>query len=158
MRNRFNMTCTWLGLIGFGCAALVAVSVDRLAAAPRGSDIKIAAVVEVPDIIAVRIRHDMCPFCKKFDPQFPNLVRQATEDSVLFVTLDLSSEETQRQAALLVGALGLEKVWTGDMSKMGTIVFVDGKSKKILASTHQTDAKTVRVAMRKALALSRGDR
>ncbi len=158
MRSSLNKACTWLGCLGLGCAVLVATSADKLTAAPKGSDIKIAAQVQAPRVIAVRIRHDMCPFCKKFDPQFPALIRQATEEAVLFVTLDLSSEETQRQSALLVGALGLGEVWTGDMSKMGTIVFVDGKSKKVLSSAHQTDAKTVRVAMRKALASARGDR
>lgn len=155
MRRRITRSGTWWGLVSLGCIALAVGSVDRLDAAPRGSDIKIAAPVKVPDVIAVRIRHDMCPFCKKFDPQFPALIRQAATESVLFVTLDLSTEETQRQAALLVGALGLQEVWTGDMSKMGSIVFVDGKSKNVIGSTQQTDIKAVRVAMRKALAASR---
>ena len=157
MGKRIEESGRWLGLFSLGCVALATASVVSLDAAPRGSDMKIAAKVESPAIIAVRIRHDMCPYCKKFDPLFPALVRQAMEESVLFVTLDLSSEESQRQAALLVGALGLEKVWTGDMSKMGTITFIDGKSKKVLSSTHQTDVKTVRVAMRKALATARRD-
>ena len=43
------------------------------------------------------------------------------------------------QAALLVGALGLQDAWTGDMSKMGSIMFLDGKSKAVLASTLQSD-------------------
>ena len=106
----------------------------------------------------MRIRHDMCPYCKKFDPQFPALIRQAAAESVLFVTLDLSTEETQRQAALLVGALGIEAVWTGDMSKMGTIIFVGGESRTVIGSTPQTDVKAVRVALRKALAALRQGR
>ena len=152
MNPKLNRTCTW-GFISLGALALVALT-TTLAAAPKGSNIKVSAPVESPDIIAVRIRHDMCPFCKKFDPAYPTLIRQTKNESVLFVTLDLTSEATQKQAALMVGALGLQNVWTGDMSKMGTITFLDGKSKEILSSVHQTDMKTVRDALREAVTAS----
>ena len=124
----------------------------KAAAEARGRKIKINAIVASPRIIAVRIRHDMCPFCKGFDSQFPELIRKTKEDSVLFVTLDMTNETTQQQAALLVSALGLERVWTGDLSKMGTIVFVNGKTKQIVSTAYQVDQETVRAAMREALA------
>lgn len=149
MNTKLNCTRT-IGLISLGCLAVVALT-TALTAAPKGSNIKVTAPVESPNIIAVRIRHDMCPFCKKFDPAFPRLVRQTSDESVLYVTLDLSSEATQKQAALMVGALGLQDVWTGDMSKMGTITFVDGKSKKILSSVHQIDIKRIQNALSEAL-------
>lgn len=139
-----------LGFISLGAVAVVALT-TTLTAAPKGSNIKVTAPVESPNVIAVRIRHDMCPFCKKFDPAFPTLIRQMKSESVLFVTLDLTSEATQKQAALMVGALGLQDVWTGDMSKMGTITFVDGKSKKILSSVQQIDIKTVQNALSEAV-------
>ena len=66
-------------------------------AGSKGSDMKVAARVAVPKIIAVRIRHDMCPFCKKFDPHFSEVVQNASDESVLFVTLDLSTAATQQQ-------------------------------------------------------------
>ena len=74
----------------------------KAAAEARGRQFKISAVVTTPKIIAVRIRHDMCPFCKGFDSQFPKLIRKVKNDAVLFVTLDLTSETTQQQAAMLV--------------------------------------------------------
>lgn len=127
----------------------------KAAAEARGRKIKINAIVALPRIIAVRIRHDMCPFCKGFDSQFPELIRKTKEDSVLFVTLDMTNETTQQQAAMLVSALGLERVWTGDLSKMGTIVFVNAKTKQIVSTAYQVDQETVRAALREALASER---
>jgi hypothetical protein len=126
----------------------------REAARARGAKMKVAAPVETPDVIAVRIRHDMCPFCRGFDPQFPRIVRRFADASVLFVTLDLSSEASQRQAALMVAALGLERVWTGDMSRMGTITFVDGLSKNMISEVYMVDAATVTSSLHGAIAAS----
>lgn len=121
------------------------------AAAARGADRKVNAKVSSPGIIAVRVRHDLCPLCKELDPKFPELVRQANNESVLFVTLDLSSETTQKQAALLVGALGLQRVWTGDLSKIGSVTFLDGKSKRILSFVQTVDRKEIEAALQKAV-------
>ncbi len=140
----------WLTL---ACGAMMIGGLASIVGAgQKGADMKIAARPAVPDVIAVRIRHDMCPFCKKFDPQFSEVVDNVSDEPVLFVTLDLSTEATQQQSALLVGALGLEHIWTGDMSKIGTITFVHGSSKKTIASTHQVDLETVQAALGQALA------
>ena len=136
------------------------------AATARGANMRVSAEVKSPDIIAVRIHHDLCPFCKKLDPQFAKLTRRTSGDSVLFITLDLTSEKTQQQAALLAGALGLEELWTGDLSRIGTVTFVDGKSKRVISSLRAVDAETMRVldvkdlqtALRNAEKSLRGDR
>ena len=124
----------------------------KTAAEARGRQFKINAVVATPKIIAVRIRHDMCPFCKGFDSQFPKLIRKVKDDAVLFVTLDMTSETTQQQAAMLVRALGLDRIWTGDLSKMGTFMFVNGETKQVISSAYQVDQKTVISGLRDALA------
>ncbi len=154
MKTGMNHQRRLFGLLGLACLATVTTSAAPAVAAPKGADMKVNATVEPPGLIAVRIRHDLCPFCKAFDPQFPKLIRQTSDLAVLFVTLDLTSEATQKQAAMLVAAMGLESFWTGDLSKMGTITFVDPKTNKVLASVHQTDAKKVEAALRKALVLS----
>jgi KaiC/GvpD/RAD55 family RecA-like ATPase len=83
------------------------------------------------------------------------MVRKTKKESVLFVTLDMTNETTQRQAAMLVAALGSESVWTGDLSNMGTIIFVDGKTKQIISTEYQVDQETVLATLREAMALSR---
>ena len=161
MRKTFNATCTPFGICAVGCLAVGFLSTTLLSAgdkqpvsSAKGARMKVEAKLASPDIIAVRVRHDMCPFCKKFDPQFPKLIRQ-TNESVLFVTLDLTNESTQQQAALLVGALGLKKLWPGDMSQMGTITFVDGTSKEIISSMHMVGTKEVKAALNEAVAAVR---
>lgn len=120
-------------------------------AAARGARIKVQAKPSAPKIIAVRIRHDMCPFCKGFDPQFPKLVEQTKEESVLWITLDMSNDATQNQAALLVAAMDLENIWTGDLSRMGTITFLDAKTTRVILVTLQSEIATVKNALGKAI-------
>lgn len=165
MNSKFNHATGYLGISILLCLALAVLSpalsaagdgdqaaeAAKAAAEARGAKMKVNAPVAVPKIIALRFRHDMCPYCQNFDPNFPKLVRQTSDESVLFVTLDLTNETTQKQAALLVGALGLEHLWPGDLSKIGTIIFVDGKTKQIKSSVYQVDMKTVQAALRKAV-------
>ena len=123
----------------------------KTAAEARGRRFKINATVAPPKIIAVRIRHDMCPFCKGFDSQFPKLVHKTKADSVLFVTLDMTDETSQQQAAMLVSVMGLERAWTGDLSKMGTIMFLNGETKQVISVVYQVDEETVLKAVGDAL-------
>lgn len=97
-----------------------------------GSQFKVDARVQAPKIIGIRIHNDMCPYCKQLKPEFEKLNTKVMDASVLLVTLDLSTPATQQQAALMVGALGLESIWTGDFSRIGTVTFLDAKSKKTL--------------------------
>lgn len=158
MKLRINGVATSFGLIGLGCLAVVALSPVLGAAPPRGSDMKISVTVGAPRIIAVRFHHDLCPFCKALEPEFSKLIRRTDEDSVLFLTLDLTSKSTQRQAALLVGALGLEHVWPGDLSKLGTVTFVDGRSKEIVSTYSAAGAKSIGAAVAEAVKSSRSKR
>ncbi len=148
------MTARMNPIRGLGAVAIIALSTALLAAAPRGANMKVAATVEVPNIIAVRVRHDMCPICKGLDPEFPKIIEK-NKDSVLWVTLDLSTETSQKQAALLVAALGLESVWTGDMSKMGSLTYVDGKTKEVLSFVQTDKASEIRAALRLAVKASK---
>ena len=158
MKTKIDHACASFRFIGFGILAVATILAVRAAAAPRGSDMKVDAKVKAPDIIAVRVRHDMCPLCKGLDPKFPKIVRNANDESVLFVTLDLTDETTQQQAALMVGVLGIECVWTGDLSKLGSVTFVDGKSKRIISSVQTVDARKIEAALRKVVDSSRGTR
>lgn len=54
-----------------GCLVVAALSTILAAAPPKGANMKVGATVKSPDIIAVRVRHDMCPLCRELDPQFP---------------------------------------------------------------------------------------
>jgi hypothetical protein len=92
------------------------------------------------------------------EPEFTDLSRKSYEEPVLFLTLDVSSRASQRKAALLVGALGLESFWPGDYSKLGTVTFVSFKTKKLMGSVRAMDEKTIEKALSDALASLRTKR
>lgn len=137
---RSGMSLAIIGLLG----TAIIVASAAVTAQDRGAGMKISAVSRPPKIIAVRVHHDLCPYCKQLEPQYAELIRRAKDESVLFVTLDLSSETSQRQSALLAGALGLKRVWPRDLSTLGTVTFVDGKSKRVISSFRAIDAETMR--------------
>jgi len=165
MGNRHKGAFVTLGIVGTAVAAtwlwtVIAAAGDRNrgdTANPRGAGMKVAAEVQKPEVIVVRVHHDMCPYCQKLDPEYAKLSRDEAADSVLFVTLDMSSPGTQKQAALLVGALGLGDLWTGDLSNVATVSFVEGKSRRTISTIRamNVDAQALRDAMLKALATMR---
>ena len=144
----------------FACAAL---AVAMLPAAPafsrqKGAAMKIAAKAQAPKIVALRVHHDLCPYCRKLktDPAFPKLGRLKADGAVLFVTMDMTDEATQKQSALLIGALGLQNLWPADLSTLGTITFVNWETKKVISTIRSVDVASIRSATRDALASARG--
>ena len=120
-----------------------------------GFQLKVDARVQAPKIIGIRIHHDMCPYCKQLKPRFEKLNANVIDASVLLITLDLSTPPTQQQAALMVGALGLENVWTGDFSRIGTVTFLDAKSKKTLVEYRADGKEPLEGALGNAIQMQR---
>ncbi len=154
MKAKSNQGHTILLIVALVSTMTIVLATSSVAN-PRGADMKVTATVESPRVIAVRVRHDLCPICKVLDPQFQKIVEE-TSDSVLFVTLDLTSRTSQKQAALLVGALGLNRVWTGDLSKIGSVTFLDGRSKEVISFVQTDDPGEIISTLHKALRASRG--
>jgi|GEM_PF-3168464 len=156
MKAKIDHAYVSFTVVGIGVLSLAAIIAAQAAAAPKGANMKVSARVKAPDIMAVRVRHDMCPLCKQLDPKFPEMIRRTKSASVLFVTLDLTDETTQQQAALTVGALGIDSVWTGDYTRLGSVTFVDGQSKQIISSIQTVDTKKIEAALREVVASKRG--
>lgn len=118
-------------------AAAVAQTQDPLkkenpAAYARAAAMKTAGNAQPPRLIALRVHHDMCPYCKQMKPELKTVMDDSSAQRVLWITLDLTTEQTQRQSAMLLAALGLAEHWTGDMTPMGTVTFIGASSRKPL--------------------------
>jgi hypothetical protein len=137
-------------------APFLLIAAAVLAASPRGTDLGVNAQARSPKIVALRIHHDLCPYCKALtsDPKFARLGVEPEDESVLFVTLDMSSTHTQRQSAMLLAALGLAELWPADLTALGTLTLVDWENKKVVASERALDVPSIRAALRKALSPS----
>lgn len=113
----------------------------------RGRGMKVEQESARPAVIAVRIRHDMCPICKVVESQFDPILELANENGVLLVTIDLSTEETQRQSGLLIASLGLEQLWPSDFTGLGSVTLLDGMSHEVLASVQTDDVAVIEDAV-----------
>lgn len=113
-----------LGLLALGTVAI----------GPDAKKTPTAPGAERPELIVARFHADWCGTCTQLAPKFDMLLRAAADQPVLFVTFDLTTVETRRQAALLAGALGLESVWDSNGMKTGQILIVCGRSREIVAT------------------------
>jgi thiol-disulfide isomerase/thioredoxin len=113
-----------LGLLVLGAVA-VGPDVDEKSKTPG---------VEQPHLIVARFHADWCGACKQLTPKFEALQRAAADQPVLFVTLDLTSAQSRRQAGLLAGALELDKAWARSAMKTGQALIVCGRYKEVIAT------------------------
>ena len=113
-----------LGLLALGAFAL----------GPDAGETSKTPGVEKPDLIVARFHADWCGACKQLAPKFDSLKRAAADQPVLFVTFDLTTAESRRQAGLLAGALGLDKAWVASGMKTGQAMIVCGRYKEVIAT------------------------
>ena len=133
-------------------AALAVRGDDADVTMPRSPHDKLLADTQAPTVIAIRVHHDLCPYCKKLAPAFSRLVRAADgEGATLFVTLDFSTPASQRQAGLLLTALGLQNHWTGDYSSLGSVTLVDGTTKATIATYRPGGEETLAAVLADAI-------
>jgi thiol-disulfide isomerase/thioredoxin len=110
--------------------------------------------VERPQLILARFHADWCGACKQLTPKFEALQRVAADEPVLFVTLDLTSPKSRRQAGLLAGALGLDKAWVRSGMRTGQALIVCGRYQEVIATVPADEDHTISLEkLRKALAM-----
>ncbi len=98
--------------------------------------------IATPKVIAVMFHSDRCASCKALDPRIQEAAEQLTDKPVLFVTLDLTSDKTRKQAELLAGALGLDDLWKANHTRTGFMKLADAETGMDMATItvrHETD-------------------
>lgn len=124
------MRTTHLGALTLSLGVL---ALGTVAVGPDAKQISKTPGVNRPELIIVRFHADWCRPCKQLALNFDSLKRAAAEEPVLFVTLDLTTAESRRQAGLLAGALGLDEAWDTNAMKTGQAMIVCGRSKEVIA-------------------------
>lgn len=140
---------------GLACLAVAALATGFAVAGDEGDRKQPAAQLspaKLPDIIAIRVQADWCETSRKLDPVFAKLKSWSSDKPVLFVTFDKSTKTTSQQAEYLAGVLGLDAVWPKHGDKVGTIVLVDAKRKRVVASlSANSSLETLEAAIQSAL-------
>ena len=139
-----------LGSVPPGSAAETPSDIVRRAG-ETGSRFKVDLKSERPVLIALRIRHEMCPICKSIESRFDPIVTIANDNAILLVTIDLSNEATLRQSSMLIASLGLKGLWPTDFTGVGSVTIVDVASKEALATIQTDDVDEIRAFIRRHL-------
>lgn len=120
-----NLTISMACLLGIA-ALLVGTTAFAEDKAPCG------ASLEPPAIVAVWFKADYCVRCQKLETNYAKLLKSTKDLDVLFVSADLTNEVTRKQSAMLMGALGLQKLVAETSPTVGQIILVDTRSKRII--------------------------
>lgn len=111
--------------------ALSALPIAALATGVRESNDK-KTKPDAPRYIAVRFHADWCATCDQLVPQYGKLLATTKDLSVLFVTLDMTSDVTRRQSEFLAGKLKIGRVWAEQRDRVGVIKLIDAQDKRVV--------------------------
>ena len=87
---------------------------------------------DLPALVAVNIKADWCRRSPEVAPIFSDLLGSYGSEPILFVTLDITSQETRRQAELLVSDLSIPDVFASPFES-GMIKLIDRRKGEVLA-------------------------
>ncbi len=119
----------------------VAISVDAEEKKADKDEDKDRAITS-PKLISGMFHSDYCGACKAMEPLIKEAAEKLTDKPVLFVTLDLTDDKTKKQAELLAGALGLDKVWSENHTRTGFMKLVNaetGEDLETITVRHETE-------------------
>ncbi len=92
-----------------------------------------------PSLIVLSFHADWCKACETLGPKIKAIRTSVSDEPVLFVTLDLTSESSRKQAALLAGALDLGTAWTRSCMRTGQALLVSGRLGEVIATLASDD-------------------
>jgi len=105
-------------------ASLIALGLAGQASA--GTESPVPAVS--PQALAVLFYADWCASCKELDPKIEQARKALPDSPILFTRLDLTDENTRRQAGMLADALGLRDIFAEFGDKTGFLLLIDPKT------------------------------
>ncbi|TVR52128.1 MAG: thioredoxin [Puniceicoccaceae bacterium] len=123
-----------------GTALLTIAAVLLAAGGLHASEAKPAK----PEAVALIFHADWCGSCKAMEPVIKEARQELGDARALFVTLDLTNDETRRQAELLAAALGLGDIYAERGGRTGAMLVVNRATGKVVETvTREDDAAAV---------------
>jgi len=84
------------------------------------------------------IRADWCSACQKLEPAMAELQEQY-RDRINFVVLDVTNDDTTKQATAIARRHGLTKFFAANKKKTSTVVVLDSKNNIVFKTDHNAD-------------------
>ncbi len=136
MSKRSSATRPWkLGVIAaslLGLGFLAGLSVSHMTDPAVPGMLTSSADAASSDLVAVNIHADWCKRTPTVEPIFSELVDDYGNRSILFVTLDITTDQTRLQAQQLATNLGIPGVFDGPFES-GMIKLIDRRRGELLA-------------------------
>jgi len=84
-----------------------------------------------PQKIGLIFHADWCGSCKAMEPEIVKAMGELKDQPVLFVTFDLTNDQTTRQAEMLASALGVDEIFAEKGGKTGFMLVYDVNGEKV---------------------------
>lgn len=128
MLNRSRKNAVGLSLLCLaGCGVVGLFFGSGAWASPKASS---SNTLSAPRLVALKLHADWCRTCQKGETQIAKVKKEMADESVLFLTFDLTDENTKRQSAYLASMLGMERLWKDANRRVGKMLLIDPKSKR----------------------------
>lgn len=129
--SRLTMVVAILSMLVIGVSAQDKMDkMDKMS----GSMDKMDKMGHAKTTVAV-IRADWCSACQKLEPTLSQLKEQY-KDRINFVVLDVTTDESTRQATATARKHGLAKFFAANKKKTSTVVVLDSKHKILFKTDH----------------------
>ena len=138
-----------LSLIGCACSTLLVAGISTISAATTQVTWEPSSQARIPEprmpeYVLVRFHADWCAACATLKPTYAEAQKRLAQTPVLFVTLDITTKETKKQAEFMAASLDLDAAWITSGLKTGQMLLVDSKTHEVVL-TFKSDEKIDRV-------------
>ncbi len=137
----------------FALAALPVLAIALIATFSIAQSETKPKPADTPTIIAIKFHADWCGSCKTVSPIVNDLTNKLDTKPVLFVTLDMTTQSTRKQAEYLAASLGIGNIWPQYGKTTGKVLLFDAKTRQIVGKLDKTmDIKQMGAAINDAIA------
>lgn len=130
--NTTHPSARSLGLLPAACLAVLGLVAALFLSSPTTAAAEeVEAKPERPTVLAVKFYAEWCGVCVRMQPTLDEVSADFADKAVLFVTLDLTDENTSNQARLMASALGIDRLWNDNDGKTGSLFLLDASDKSV---------------------------
>lgn len=135
--KRFLSITTLVAVMGVVVFAISGASREQCSVPPSTAEDAAVAPspgnsAAAPTLIAVKFHSDNCGACVALERNLAELKTNLADQSVLWLTFNLTDPNSRRQSEFLASSLRLGEVWKMYSAKTGYVLLVDAKSGEVV--------------------------